>query len=378
VTETGGPLAYLTASRIPGIAANAMQAIKMAEALTISGFDVRMAAIHGPGDTAPEALKRLYGVNRLPALSLHTADGVLGIHRYAVRIAAEARRARARLVFSRTLGAAAVAAWIGLPTVFECHGLFQGRERHLWRGLLRAPRFIRLVTISEALRHLILDEYPEAARIDTVVAHDGVDVARFTTLPGLEAAKRRAGFDTGRPVAGYAGHLYAGRGIDLILDVASQLPGWNFLIVGGTPADVGETRARIAGRGLENIRLTGFIDNADIPDTLAACDALLMPYQRRVFVSGGKLDTASWMSPLKMFEYLAMGRAIVASDLPVLREVLDERCARLLPPDKAAAWVSALRSLENLEVRRTMGAAARVRAADYDWRQRVRRIFDGL
>jgi glycosyltransferase involved in cell wall biosynthesis len=378
VTETGGPLAYLTASRIPGIAANAMQAVKMAEALAISGFDVRMAAIHGAGDTTSEALKRLYGVNRLPVLSLHTADGFLGIHRYAFRIAVEARHARARLVFSRTLGAAAVAAWIGLPTVFECHGLFQGRERHVWRALLRAPRFIRLVTISEALRRLILDEYPEASRIDTVVAHDGVDVTRFATLPGVEAAKRHAGFATGRLVAGYAGHLYAGRGIDLILDIASQLPAWDFMIVGGTPADVDETRARIAARGLANIRLTGFIDNADIPRTLAACDALLMPYQRQVFVSGGKLDTASWMSPLKMFEYLAMGRAIVASDLPVLREVLDDHCARLLPPDVAVAWVAALRSLEDPQARQALGAEARVRAADYDWRQRVRRIFDGL
>ena len=106
----------------------------------------------------------------------------------------------------------------------------------------------------------------------------------------------------------------------------------------------------------------------DLAESLAVLDV----------VSGGRLDTARWMSPLKMFEYMAMGRAIVSSDLPVLREVLGEDCAILAPPDVESAWIAALRRLEDADLRDRLAGAARARAPDYSWSRRVRTMLDGL
>ncbi|HMK08634.1 MAG TPA: glycosyltransferase, partial [Anaerolineales bacterium] len=90
-------------------------------------------------------------------------------------------------------------------------------------------------------------------------------------------------------------------------------------------------------------------------------------------------DTAAFASPLKAFEYLAAGRPILSSDLPVLREVLNEGNAVLLDPESVEAWASALRDLAADAARRVrLGQAARAAAARYSWLERTRRALEGL
>ncbi len=142
--------------------------------------------------------------------------------------------------------------------------------------------------------------------------------------------------------AGYTGHLYAGRGGELMIELAARLPEITFLLVGGEPPDVARLQAKVNARQLDNVILTGFIPNADLPLYQAACDVLLMPYQKPVAASSGG-DIAPYLSPMKLFEYLACGRAILSSDLPVLREVLNPANAVLLDPETSRAWAAALR-----------------------------------
>ena len=371
-------LAYIAASGIPGRAANAFQVMKMAEALSDIFQHVVFVAAQGAGTADADTLRRLYGVQRLPELRLLRHRGRLGIHSFNVHAAVMARRVGAGLVLSRSIGAAALAARIGIPTVWECHAPPEGLERRYWSLLSGSAAFRRLVVISDALRHVMAELHPDSASCDLVVAHDGVDTARFANLLGSTAAKQRAGRDPARPIAGYAGHLYEGRGIDVILACAQALPYWSFVIAGGLPADISAVERRCRERGLANVELLGFVDNAELPERLAIADVLLMPYATRVMVSGGRLNTAQWMSPLKMFEYMAMGRAIVASDLPVLREVLDETVAFLAAPDRPECWVHALTTLADPDRRRPLAAAAKARAARYGWSSRAGRILDGL
>ena len=110
----------------------------------------------------------------------------------------------------------------------------------------------------------------------------------------------------------------------------------------------------------------------------AACDVLLMPYQRRVSASSGG-DIGSFLSPMKMFEYLACGRVIISSNLPVLLEVLNETNAILLPPEDPALWVSAILEIKEDHTRReTLGNNARRDAKSYTWESRAARIFSAV
>jgi len=82
---------------------------------------------------------------------------------------------------------------------------------------------------------------------------------------------------------------------------------------------------------------------------------------------------------MKLFEYLAAGRAILASDLPVLREVLNETNAQLLPPEEPEVWREALLRLKKYPERRArLGQQARQDAQRYSWTERARRALEGL
>ncbi len=119
----------------------------------------------------------------------------------------------------------------------------------------------------------------------------------------------------------------------------------------------------------------------DSPPTTTAFDVVLMPYGREVRGASGGADLANWMSPLKMFEYMAAGKAILAADLPVLREVLrHEENALLAPPGDVEAWKRGLRRLlADRGLRERLGDLARSEAAAlHTWEARARRILDGL
>ena len=101
-----------------------------------------------------------------------------------------------------------------------------------------------------------------------------------------------------------------------------------------------------------------------------------MPYSRRTVAPGGV--TTDWMSPLKMFEYMAAARPIVASDLPALREVLrDRENAVLVEPDNAAALADGLRCLlGDASLAHRLATQARRDVEAYTWENRARIILD--
>jgi len=93
--------------------------------------------------------------------------------------------------------------------------------------------------------------------------------------------------------------------------------------------------------------------------------------------SGG--DIAKYLSPMKLFEYMACGRAIISSDLPVLREILNDENAVLLPPDDLTTWVTAIRDLStNPEQRARLAAQAQQDVIQYSWRARAQNILSTI
>lgn len=373
-------IAFLTASDLRNNTANSMQVMKMAQSLLAHDADLFMSAIGDDNNrpTAAELCKR-YGVTRVPnKLNLWRAKGRFGIHHYNLKAALVARRISSNLVLTRSIGAAAITARFNIPTIYECHAPPSGLERYFFETLIRSKNFKHVVTVSSALKDILKDCFPKLRCNQILVAHDGVDLSQFENLPSPKEAKILSGRHENRLIAGYAGHLYSGRGVETILDCAQCLPHWDFLIIGGTQDAVSELNKVIADRNITNIKLLGFINNSELPYTMAVCDVLLMPYQNRVYVSGGRLDTSRWMSPLKMFEYLAMGRAIVSSDLPVLKEVISDRSAILAAPQDVGQWISALRTLEVSQVRDNFAYEAKKLSKHYDWSSRVSKILQGV
>jgi glycosyltransferase involved in cell wall biosynthesis len=328
-----------------------------------------------------DELARLYGLQKPFPIQWLPGSPSFKRYDYGWRAVRWARDWGADLVYTRLPQAAALASLSGIATVLEIHDMPQGRVGPLLlRLFLRGSGARRLAAITRSLGEDLARRYTiPAGPPFTVIAPDGVDLERYQNLPSPQAARAALPFLRAKGfTAGYTGHLYAGRGVELILDLAAGLPDVTFLLAGGEPSGVARVQAEVETAGLSNVLLAGFIPNAELPGYQAACDVLLMPYQRRVAASSGG-DIARYLSPMKLFEYLACGRPILSSDLPVLREVLHQGNSVLLPPDDAQAWTAALRSLcEDPPRRAALGEAARRDAVQYTWEARAGKVLEGL
>jgi glycosyltransferase involved in cell wall biosynthesis len=163
-----------------------------------------------------------------------------------------------------------------------------------------------------------------------------------------------------------------------MLELARTNSDIQLLWAGGEPAAIERWRTRIQRSGVENLQILGFVPNEQLPLIQAACDILLLPHERRVSASSGG-DIAAFTSPMKLFEYMAAGRTILASDLPVLREVLNEKNAAFAPPGSVDSWNAELRSLVKDEGRRNaLAKQAQEDAKKYTWAVRAKKSLDGI
>jgi glycosyltransferase involved in cell wall biosynthesis len=370
---------------LPARRANTIQVMKMAQALTALGHQLLVLVPDREGKQRPtwEALAHHYGLQERFEIEWLTTNPQLRSYDYALKTIQRGRLWGADLIYTRLPQAAALASFRRIPTVYEIHDLPQGTlGPWLLSRFLNGSGARALVVITTALKDALGSKFSLPDYLPMIVAPDGVDLARYENLHPPSEARHSLSPEIHIPksafVAGYTGHLYPGRGANLILEIAAQLPDIVFLLVGGEPQDVAHLHQQVQSHGLGNIVLTGFIPNADLSLYQAACDILLMPYQEQVAASSGG-DIARYLSPMKLFEYLASGRVILSSDLPVLQEVLNTENAILLPPNDAAAWVATLQDLRNNTEKRTQLAARAQRdAQQYSWENRAQKILSHL
>lgn len=352
---------------MPGPEANTVNVAKMCNAFAANGLDVTLAA--APGAPAPmltRAIKDHYGlkeqiaVRPLPRIAARPLlSAIVGV--------SAARRAGATFIYTRTPHVALAACWAGLPSALEIHtdlSSFSPLARAATFGAARNANLRALVAISQALGVRLQAQLPEA-RAPILVAHDGADPCA--------APSDRVGE---RLTIGFAGRPYPGKGLELILRLAPLCPDAQFEIAGATRQEA-ELLARCAPT--PNVRFLGSIPHAEVASAIASWDIVLAPYQRQVTVADGRTDVAQWMSPLKVFEYMAAGKPILASDIPVLREVLThDETALLLPPEDPAAWAAAIERLRAAPaLRKRFGRRARaVFMSRHTWRARAGRIIE--
>lgn len=370
-------IACIATAQVPSITANSIQVMKVCHALARNGHEV---TLYVPGKPAAdwETLADLYGLSQPFPVRWLSALPLAKRNDFALRAVRLARRERAELVYTWAIQSAVMALVSGMPAVFEAHDLPTGRLGPLWmRVFLRLPGRRRLVCITRALRRALEARF--AVRLpehQVVIAPNGVDLDRYRDLPDPPSARAQLGLAEGVTV-GCSGHLYAGRGGELFLALAQAFPQAQFLWAGGREEDVQSYRRLAQERALANVTFTGFIPQARLPLVQAAADILLMPYGKSVAGSSGG-NSAEICSPMKLFDYLAVGRAILSSDLPVIREVLDEDTAVFAPPEDAAGWIEALRPLlADAGLRRRLAERAHALAEQYDWQARQARILGG-
>jgi glycosyltransferase involved in cell wall biosynthesis len=352
-------IAYISPSSLFSRTANSVHVLRMCEALSGLGHEVTLYA-HRTEESSKGLMERVegyYGV-KLPGarlVSFFTPRPRLLNARIAAQACADllasAPRGRApELVISRNLYASALLETLPRGKLLcEFHGLENGLRKRLQRKILGSKKAGKVV-ISRALA-ACLENHHGRPFPDLHVFHDAAPAGR-KPLSSVERTQGRREMFGEHPVsrftrwAGYFGHLYKGRGIEVIQALAGRHPETAFLVFGGNEPEI---RALRESNQSPNLFVMGFLDPGRSVQAMALMDALLMPYQRSVSIdSQGSTDTARWMSPMKMFEYMSTGVPLISSALPVLEEVLhDGENSLLAAPERADEWSACLSRLEN-------------------------------
>lgn len=368
---------YLSHGNIPSKWAHTFQVMKMAEALAarVERLELVTARSWLPSRVNRIDLHRWYGVSpslrvvRLP-VHAHLRGEYFACDespRFDAAAAWYARLKRPDLVYTRSITAAARCAAAGLATILESHLPGDAPRLAELRAAARLPALRCLVTVTDALREDWIAEGVPAGKIR--VWPDAVDLERFRDLPAPEAARATLGSAREGSLAVYCGHFYEAKGVPCLIEAARRLPKVRFELVGGWPADI--ARLRESARDCESLRFAGFVANAQVPLHLAAADVLVLP-------NSGRFPQARTTSPLKLFEYMAARRPIVATRIPALAGLLRHaENAWLVTPDSAQALADGIeRVLADPGLAQRLAERAWRDVQHYTWERRATELLE--
>jgi glycosyltransferase involved in cell wall biosynthesis len=336
-------LIYITNARLPTEKAHGFQICKMCEALARNGVEVSLLhpyryqwdpGLQGRNVFDYYSVPRSFQVRTLPNLDVVPLErflpkgpfpAVFFAHAFVWGLygALIARREKADLYYTRDSELAYWLGRLGMPTVYEAHLVPKVGQWLLLRRLACQPALRLVVVLTWFIKEQFAGMgFPEERVIELP---DGVDLALFEDLPSKEECRRRLGLPLDSVIIGYIGRfqtLEMEKGIPELVQAMALLPTVNgseplLLCVGGPMDAVPSYFTFASQRGVPEHRLK-FVDrvpNREVPHWIRACDVVTIPWPWTEF-------SAYFTSPLKLFEYMAAGVPIVATDLPSLREVL--------------------------------------------------------
>ena len=378
---------YIANSRIPTEKAHGIQVIKMCEAFTSRGIDVKLVLPWRFNKIKQDpfeyyGVKKNFKIIRVPSLDLI----LLGIPKIGFLVQAATfgffamlylwfKSKQEDIIYSRDEFSLWFLSFLGRNLFWEAH-TFPGSPQKYQRILKKIKG---LVAISHGLKKSF--QAVGMAEEKILVAPDAVDLARFAVKESSQECRKKLSLPQDKKIVLYTGHLYKWKGADVLME-SSEFLSENTLVylVGGTEEDVASykpsSRAQAEGLKAESYKLVTFVghrSHKEIPYWLKAADVLVLPNSAKEKIS------AIYTSPLKLFEYMAGGKPIVASDLPSLREILNENTAVLVEPDNPEALAKGIEKvLKDGVLAGKIAQNAAEEAKNYTWEKRAQNILTFL
>lgn len=378
---------YFADIRFPLERANGRQSFETCRALAAAGHSVRLVV--RPDTMRPGRDPYLfYGVERVENFTISRVPSLPGttLRRGAYVASALARTVSSApdVIFTRDLVLADLVLTLPKslrpPLVFESHGyapvVALERPTALSGGPVASARKLKRLTRREARVWNRAAGYVTLTRVHQQELEDrfGPRVNSAVVPDGVNLAERRAlaGPPTGPFTITYAGHLYPWKGVDVLVAAIAAIPEARLRIVGGQPGEHDHVRLDRLAREcevLDRVTLTGWLPPSSVAAELAQSHVLALPNTQT-------LVSERYTSPLKLFEYMAAGRPIVASNLHAIGEVLrDNENALLVEPGSPEAFAAAfLRLKHDAPLAARLAAQAFEDAAHYGWDARADRL----
>lgn len=328
-------LYYFSNSVLPSKTADSINVMNTSSKLAASGLNVFTSGVKGARARNKKTFK-FYGVSANFKLLRYQPIVKKGSLRLSALLdIIRIKRLKPDYIYGRSIFTAQLLNYFKIPFVFECHDakwLKNSKYEKMYTRVMESPYLLKLVVVSDRLLELTCDKYPRFIDKPIAVIRNGASLP-----PAVDS-------DYSENKIGYVGGFYAGRGLNIIVEIAQKMSNHSFYLAGGTASDLKKLLKRSSLP--ENIHCLGYISPNETAQFRASMALLLAPYQLKTKTIGGT-DTTAYMSPIKIFEYMSSRTPIISSDLPVIREVLNDRNSYLVKANDVLAWKDAIQYLIN-------------------------------
>ena len=367
-------LIYLANIGLPGDWAHSLQIMKMCEAFAAFGIEVEIIvpkrsakALIDEDPFVYYNVARTFKITRLFCIDL--TPGGTGLFNFLVRTISFLCSVRWHLFFKKwdiLYTREQLAGFFFSDLVFELHYLpgkisrFHKKNWQKAKALIALTRFIKEGLVKRGL---------PADKI--LVAGDAVDLEEFSLAASKEECRRRLALPPDKKIILYTGSFFTHKwkGVNVLLGAARYFsPEYLFVFVGGNEQEVESVKKERVGN---NLLFVGQKLHKEIPYYLKAADALVLPNKE------GDIHSEKYTSPLKLFEYMAAGRPIVASDLPAIKEVLNADNSVLVIPSSPAELAKGIdKILRDGVLSDKISRQALLDVQQYTWKKRAERITE--
>lgn len=369
-------IVYIASSIIPSRNANSVHVMKMCAAIARLGHQVCLFVPDAKKEQEQTQLDiyQFYDVPnnfeiqyiRWPSIK---GKGLI----FAYLAAKKASELKPDFIYGRNVSACFFSSKLSKAKVaYESHAPVKSEGPLLnffFNSMRKQKNFHFLSVITQALKRYYEGSYGINSS-DICILPDGAD----PVSDDLSEIESKYWVETYKIAVGYIGSFHKGKGMEKILELVQHYDKMAFHIVGGTEEQIVKIKKTVQDKS--NVFLYGFLPQKEAEKIRQKCDILLAPYGSKVG-SVGRTEISQWMSPLKIFEYMSAAKPIIATDLPVLREVLNESNSILVEGNDISSWIEALDRLEDESLRLQLGIQAKQDFENnYTWDARAKKLID--
>lgn len=331
-------IVYLSSYNIPSKVANSINVINMCQAFYELGNDITLVTpiYH---NTLKDDTYSFYGIDKgIKIIRINRSISKLGLIFFLMGVVINLKRLKPDRVVGRCVYSCYLATLMGYEVVFDSHRPeWEGGKIYFsyFKKMMASKNLVKLALNSKALKQIYeKNNFMNQFSNKMIVANNGSRIfplEQKIQLPGNNKVK-----------VGYVGHLYKGRGIDIILECANTLRHLDFILIGGEKEDIDFWKNNSENK---NLYFLGFINPQLIYKYRNSFDILLAPYQNEVYTPAG-FNTVSFMNPIKILEYMSSKKPIIASLLPAIQDVLQHEVNGLLvTSDDVNQWCTEIKRL---------------------------------
>lgn len=367
-------LIYISQNRIPSDKGYAIQIMKMCEAFSVLGIDIRLYVLNYKNDNKDKQnifdyfnIKKTFPIIQIQSpfiIKLGKVGYIIQGIFFSVKTLLKGKFSLEDKIYTRDYIPAIIFSILGYKVYFEIH------THHGSFGAKVAQRLAKgIIVISKGLKDFYIEKGFDGNNI--FIAPSGVDLKEFDEYGPIKDIRKDLGFDEKVKIALYTGHLYEWKGIDTLIK-ASKIIKDNIKIVcmGGTEYDLNNIRKDKDLIDNKNIYFLGSKPFKDISSYMRSADVFLLPNSSKSIIS------ERFTSPLKLFSYMTIKKPIVVSDLPSMREILDENMVYFFESGSEKDLVDKIEQVfkdKALSDKRIQNAYKKVQ--DFSWINRANRLL---